>query len=77
VSATVDGALLAALCTSLVLPVVPRPGLATQAAPARPRRALSASLAALALDAALSCTLDGVFERRQISGLQWDALEGE
>jgi hypothetical protein len=41
------------------------------------RRAQSASLAALALCAALSCTLGGVFERRQVPGLQGDVSESE
>jgi len=34
-------------------------------------------LAALALCAVLSCTFNGVFERRQVPGLQWAASESE
>jgi 4-amino-4-deoxy-L-arabinose transferase-like glycosyltransferase len=44
-SAMVNEELLAAFCTSLVLLAVARPGLAAEAAPAGPRRALSAGLA--------------------------------
>ena len=33
--------------------------------------------AALALCVVLSCTFNGVFERKQASGLQRNALEGE
>ena len=47
------------------------------AAPAGPRRALSANPAAPALGVALSCTFNGVFERRQVSGLQWATSESE
>ena len=41
-----------------------------------PRATVAFGLAAL-LGVVPSCTFNGVFERKQVSGLQWDVSEGE